>query len=73
MKEFNVGDEVIVKGVQGTFTVRNIREEKDGRVIGMFGGSKNPLGHRSFRFFTADRVRHVPVKRSRKETINDED
>lgn len=60
-----VGDEVTVKGVQGTFIVRSIRNEPDGVVIGMFGGSRNPLGHRSFRFFTADRVRRVPVKRNK--------
>ena len=68
----NVGDEVTVKGVQGTFIVRNIRDEKDGQVIGMFGGAKNPLGHRSFRFFTADRVRPIPVKRSRRKDINED-
>lgn len=68
----NVGDEVTVKGIQGTFIVRNIRDEQDGQVIGMFGGSKNPLGHRSFRFFTADRVRRVPVKRNRRKDINED-
>lgn len=68
----NVGDEVTVKGVQGTFIVRNIRDEKHGQVIGMFGGTSNPLGRRSFRFFTANRVRPIPVKRSRRKDINED-
>jgi hypothetical protein len=65
-KPLEVGDEVLVTGEQGVFTVRNIREERDGTVIGVYGGSRNPLGRRAFRFFTVDRVRRAPVKRTRK-------
>jgi hypothetical protein len=65
VKPLEAGEEVIVKGERGVFTVRSIRNEKDGDVIGVFGGDRNPLGRRSFRFFTADRVRRVPTKRSK--------
>jgi hypothetical protein len=47
-----IGQVVTVRGVRGEYKVRSLWTEPDGTVtVTVWGGDRNPLGHRSFRSF----------------------
>jgi len=63
-----VGEQVAVKGEQGkVFTVRGFRQEPSGTVVSLWGGSKNPNGHQSWRFIELPRI--IRKKPTRKRVV----
>lgn len=53
--------EVVVAGVRGVYWFRSYRAECDSVTV--WGGDRNPNGHRSFQSFAASRCRTI-VRRS---------
>jgi len=53
--------EIVVTGERGVWFFRSYRAECDSVTV--WGGDRNPNGHRAFRSFSADRCRTI-VRRS---------
>ena len=59
--------EVIVAGVRGLYFFRSYRAECDSVTV--WGGDKNPNGHRAFRSFPASKCRTITRRTQHRERV----
>jgi hypothetical protein len=59
--------EIIVSGVRGIYWFRSYRSECDSVTV--WGGDKNPNGHRSFQSFPSTRCRPIVRRAQHRERV----